>query len=163
MASDKKDITPPGHLESMAKKLKWDSSNPLYRYQMGLKSKVKRAVSKAAGKVKRKGGKRMGRKKQKIAIAPIAGFALGLYPGLEYAYRAAQDTTQGGTWGSRFMNAALYAYAGIDHDATGKTVFSKDGLMVGTVPLIAGTLMGIALHKGAQMAGVNKSIPWFRI
>lgn len=101
----------------------------------------------------------MGRSK-KIAIAPVVGFLMGLYPGIQYALNQMNDDSQGGTSGSRFMNGMLYAYAGVDHDTNGKAVFNWDGVMVGTVPLIAGAVGGYAIHKLAAKMGVNKNIPF---
>lgn len=106
------------------------------------------------------------RGKQKIAIAPILGFAIGMLPGLSYAYSQANDASTGAPGASfwtRFGNGLMYAYAGITDDGTGKKVFQKDGLMIGTVPLVAMSLLGYGAHKAAVKLGINKNIPWVSI
>lgn len=110
--------------------------------------------------------KRKSRGKQKIAIGPIVGFLLGLMPGLSYAYTEAQNEASGAPGASfwtRFGNALMYAYAGITDDGTGKKIFSKDGLMIGTVPLIAMSALGYVAHKAAAKTGINRNIPWVSI
>ena len=106
------------------------------------------------------------RSKPKVSLAQLVGLIVGLAPGVSYAWSQASDTSQGGTFWSRLGWGGLYAFAGLTHDSSGKMVFVKDGLMIGTVPLIAGLGLGYGIHKAAAKLGVNrqlKSIPWVQI
>ena len=102
----------------------------------------------------------------KISLAQAVGLIVGLAPGVSYAWSQATDTSQGGTFWSRLGWGGLYAYLGLTHDSSGKVTFQKEGVMIGTVPLIGGIILGYGIHKAAAKLGVNrqlKSIPWVQI
>lgn len=104
------------------------------------------------------------RRKPKIAIAPLAGFILGLLPGIMYMKKGydwgAGQADVGGWKGAGLY--AMEAYLGLVSTGDGFK-FDASRTFNGLVPLVGLSLLGWGAHKLAVKLGVNKNIPWVSI
>ena len=113
--------------------------------------------------MRRRSVKNVSRRKGKIAVAPLIGLIVGLYPGFAFAMEQSKNPGTGATPATGFLNGLMYAYMGITDDGSGGKVFDAKGLWIGTAPLVGGAIGGFLLHKVANKLGVNRSIPWVSI
>jgi hypothetical protein len=106
-------------------------------------------------------------RKQKFAIAPIAGFLIGLGLGIKNCLDESKARDPAHPWAA-MQNVMIQNYLGLEaySDAEhphGTYKFNAGSLMGGLIPLLGGAVGGWGLHKLAVKFGVNRHIPWVSI
>lgn len=110
-------------------------------------------------------GSPMARRKGKIAIAPLIGAGVAGWMYVSRLLRYVNDAGYQGNPGKALTDAHLNMF-GFADDGSGNFKFDQKLLMEGAVPIFGLALGGVAVHKLANMSGLNRAIariPWISI
>lgn len=102
----------------------------------------------------------MGRRKPKIALAPLIGLGAGLAMWLSYVKKGYDAYGWNGAKCNALSSLTGFTYNGETGAYEG---WKSEEMAKGLVPIVAFSLAGWGAHKLANKMGVNRSIPYVSI